>query len=86
MFNSDWSATWTKEEAEKQLNNFQFRGPGIYFSNGGSILVTAIDRKEKFWGNSINEGEKFRFDVFDGRDVSLLINRLVNAPVREDDR
>jgi hypothetical protein len=96
-FEPDWTKRWTAREAEEQLHNFKFSGPGWYLSPSDTLLVVPDsdveyagsykDRVEKGpWRGKWPEDQLFWFIVYNGRDPSNSFNALANAPVRQDDR
>lgn len=71
----DWKQLWAPAEAEKQLEGFKFAGVGWYLYVSGSMLVLPGIEAAKFW-----------FWVYDQRSPCEEFNRIVNAPVRVDER
>ena len=83
MLQETWSANWTASEAYAEAG-LEFKGPGIYEGDQGSILVLSIGRAEGCeWNGSFTITERFNFLIFEGRSVSKLINMLGSAPSRE---
>lgn len=86
-FAPDWSRRFTRESVERELRNFQYRGPGWYFTPTDTILITplAVDDKlcEIFtvhvWNSPAVGG------VETGNPIAML-SWVANAPVRFDTR
>jgi hypothetical protein len=81
----DWSETWTAVQAEVELGNFKFIGPGFYHCKGDTILAIPLDRpREETWSQKFEPDERFEFNVWNGPGPDL--NLLASAPTRQDDR
>ncbi len=86
-FRPDWVAYWTAAEAEKQLSNFKFCGPGWYYTKKDTVLVIPHIRSiEETWHSKFSADELFEFCVYNDRNPSDAFNSLANAPTRFDDR
>lgn len=68
----DWVKVWTKEVAEQQLHNFQFKGPGWYFHQNGDTLLVA----------PTNDKNRFRFHVYNNRNPMVSFDWITRAPVQ----
>lgn len=84
MFQPDWTAIWTQKEAEAELNDFRYMGPGFYHTAGGdSMVVMPVARAvEDTWNSAGPDDEKFHFLVYNNRNICEAVNLLVNAPTR----
>lgn len=95
-FQPDWCKRLTATEAEEQLTNFRFLGPGWYVTQTDTLLVVPDadvkypyppgDAKEGPWHNLWHRDQKFWFFVYSGRTPFEAFNALVNAPTRRDER
>lgn len=80
----DWTERWSKEEAEKELFQFQFKGTGWYISkNGEALLVSDLSSVPTKDGSE--PVKRYRFDYWSVSPLETF-NWIVNAPVRHDDR
>jgi hypothetical protein len=88
MFKCDWSRMYTAEQAEEELREFKFEGPGWYLGkNNDVLLVIPCDREIKdWWHKKWEERERFYFMVYNNRNPADAFNAIVNAPTRRDDR
>ena len=83
MITPDWTFIGTYKNAEKELVDFIWNGPGIYKKNGISVLVVPTNRSaEKTWHYKRDLDELFYFNVYDGRDIGEILNLLNRAPSR----
>ena len=81
---ADWTEIWSKEEAERELFNFKWNGPGIYITDSDSLLVTPLCRTfESTWRKNSRPGELFKFYIYNNRNITEIINQFSNAPVRQ---
>jgi len=81
-FRPNWSKRYTKETVEKDLHHFEYRGPGWYFTQTDTILITPFD-ENTFHVHCWNQTAVG--SVADGNPVAV-INWIVNAPTRLDTR
>lgn len=83
----DWEQQWTKEEAEKELDNFEFKGTGWYLSKcGEGMLVSELQAFGLNPGDK-QQSKKYRFSYWTScREATESFNWIVNAPVRDDKR
>lgn len=87
MIASDKKYTLTPAEIETSMPNFRFRGPGWYFTSAHTVLAIPYDRDiDKWWHQSVRPDEAFNFYVWELKDPTAMINAIVNAPTRQDDR
>ena len=70
----DWDQIFTPEEAERELDGFEFRGAGWYFTDVDTVLVIPVSETH------------FRICVYGDRDPTNAFKWIVNAPVRFDGR
>ncbi len=83
ILKASWTARWTVAEAEAQLPNFRWDGPGIYVNKEDSMLVMPTRRPlDTFWNYLQGPDEVFEFLVFNGDNVTDFINILSQAPTR----
>lgn len=85
-FQPDWTAHWTKTQAEKELcaSLFTFRGPGWYHTIAGdTLLVIPTERyfepDKAIWNAPTNDNELFQFCVYNNRNPFASFNTIVNA-------
>lgn len=83
-FQPDWTAHWTKTQAEKELHDFTFRGPGWYHTTAGdTLLVIPTERDfepdKAIWNAPTNDNELFQFCVYNNRNPFASFNTIVNA-------
>lgn len=77
MFQPDWCEKWTKEEAEKELFNFVFKGEGWYHwdqGNNGFDVCLVI---------ALKGTDKFEFNVYNGRDPRNMLEMISKLPQHE---
>jgi hypothetical protein len=84
---SDYSSIWTAAEANEQLKDFRFTGPGWYFTKTDTVLVWPLDRNdpETFWHQKYKADEHFRFYIWNFPSASLGMALAARAPTRQDD-
>jgi hypothetical protein len=88
----DWEKVWTAAEAEEQLTNFRFTGPGWYSGKKDTLLVLPADEVDTdnhwigVWKQRWPPKQLFRFCVYSGHDPANSFNAIANAPVRQDER
>lgn len=84
MFEYDWQNCWTVEQAEKELQGFEWKGPGVYNHGFDSMIVIPVNRSsDEIWHTKLTEiNEKFNFYIFNNRRVADLISVLSQAPTR----
>jgi len=93
----NWSDVYTAAQAERELSNFKFKGPGWYIRKIPAtltapaeidiVLVIAIDRPvETAWHQAFTADERFEFNVYNDRCPFDDFSAIVNAPTREDER
>lgn len=95
----DWSKIWTAAEAEAELPEFKFDGPGWYRDGKtDSILVIPtgpvtypmpddVDGKKLYVWRGKKQWpltQTFQFNVYSRRDMATVFNAIVNAPCRGD--
>jgi hypothetical protein len=80
----DWEHRWTKEESERELQNFEFKGTGWYLSKCGEAMLVS-DAPELPLKPDEKEGVRYRFFYWSSNPVASF-NWVVNAPVRDDKR
>ena len=96
-FFPDWSHNWTVAEAERELRDFKFIGPGWYVTKTDVLLVAPLDEVERTgsikgdlekdpWRQRWPEDARFSFNVYSGRSPFDALNALANAPTRIDER
>ena len=96
-FEPDYAKCYTASEAEHELTNFKFSGPGWYITKTDTLLVVPDgdveylgsykdNPKKGPWRQSWKAGQKFWFFVYNGRNPSDSFNAINNAPVRQDER
>jgi hypothetical protein len=73
-FFPNWDQILTPEEAERELNGFEFKGPGWYYTDTDTVLVIPMDK------------EYFRFCVWGDCDPTSAFRWIINAPIRLDKR
>ena len=82
-FKPDWSEVWTAAQAEAQLEEFKFTGPGFYRHNGDTLLVIPVDRPaSQMWHQAFRPDEQFEFNVYNATDPADWFNLIANAPTR----
>ena len=83
-FRPDWQEVWTADQANKELIDFTFNGPGWYRHRADTLLVIPIERDSDKWGHhSWSRQEKFLFCVYNGRSPANSFNAIINLPTRE---
>ena len=87
-FEPDWARCWTASEAEHELVNFKFSGPGWYITETDTLLVVPDGDvpKKGPWKQEWRAGQKFWFFVYNGHNPFDSFNAINNAPVRVDER
>lgn len=75
-FTPDWSADMTAGQAEKELNNFEWKGCGWYFTEKDSMLVTPLDNQPR------GDDRKFMFHVWNNSNPHRVFHWIATAPVR----
>lgn len=87
-FSPDWSYRWTAAEAECELKDFKFLGPGWYVTKTDVLLVASIDEVERAdpWRQQWPEDACFIFLHYHSRSLFDALNALANAPTRIDER
>ncbi len=84
MLKPSWTARWTVAEAEAELPDFRWDGPGIYYNKEDSMLVMPTRRPlHTFWHLVSGPDEVFEFLIFNGDNVADFINILSQAPSRK---
>ncbi len=82
QFMPDWSKLFTKEQSEKELIGFKFRGTGWYFTKVDTMLVAPYGNSDKlfqfFIWNHPSIGQ-----ASDGSPTEAL-NWAINAATRLD--
>lgn len=87
MINCDWKFTGKADKAERVLDDFKFNGPGWYFTSEGTVLAIPVDRTIcNWWDQECKLNEFFIFHVWQNIDPTNMLNAIVNAPTRQDDR
>lgn len=91
----DWMHFWTAAEANEQLLDFRFTGPGWYIGKTEAMLVVPIDEPLSRIGNQQwtiwrmvpppPADRRYLFMFYSESPMNSL-NALANAPVRRDDR
>lgn len=78
----------TASEAEHELKDFEFKGPGWYIYKSEAMLVVPTNRpKEKtFFVKCTDPNEKFYFHVYGSLDNVDSFGRCATAPTRVDER
>lgn len=97
-FEPDWARCWTASEAEHELANFKFSGPGWYVTKTDTLLVVPdgdvdVEYTGSYknnpergpWKRARRAGQKFWFFVYDGRNPVDSFNAIANAPARVDE-
>jgi hypothetical protein len=91
----DWSQQMTPSQMGYKLltqnGNFEFKGPGWYFSNhtkgSDTFLILPVKRSlVKLWAQDYQDEEIFNVMIFNGRNPCDSFNTLINAPIRKDER
>jgi hypothetical protein len=95
-FEPDYAKCYTASEAEHELTNFKFIGPGWYITKTDTLLVvpdgdveytgSIVASKKSPWRQSWKAGQKFWFFVYNGRNPADSFNAITNAPTRADER
>jgi len=84
-----WSQVWTSEQAEKELANFKFKGPGLYLQDLEFLLVVAVEAEyEKVWRRADlwPKDTKFSFYQYDLPFYNSLFFVISTVVTRQDDR
>ena len=88
-FMPDWRQRMTAAQAEEQLHNFQFKGPGWYTYAGDTLLVVPDGQFEypprlesNVWEARWPDTQVFWFMVYAKRNPSVAFNAIANAPSR----
>jgi hypothetical protein len=86
QFLPDWHQLWTIAEAEAQLKDFKFDGPGLYLTDTDTMVVMpSDDTRQTIWKRRKPSVEtKYHFYVYNCE--SSQVAWLVTPPVRQDDR
>lgn len=82
----DWSKLMTGSEAEVELKDFKFLGPGWYVTKTDTMLVSPDEETRKPWVQTWPADMKFRFHCWNNTDVGDYFNAAINAPTRVDER
>lgn len=88
----DWTQTWRASDAERELHDFKFKGPGWYITETYVVLVVPtggiLPKVDSQWAGpeQWDSDQLFKFYVYNGRNPCEAFNQLVNAPVRVDIR
>lgn len=78
-----WSYIWTPKQAEKNLPDFIFKGPGIYeYKNLHLIVLSVYRTKDSTWHQKFKDYERFEFNAYHHNAADTLFNLIVNAPMR----
>lgn len=83
--NCDWRATYTPEQAEKELFEFTFKGPGWYLKVDSCMLVIPQFECEYLWGPLRIPSEMYTFYVWNCP-LEATILGVGTPPTRQDDR
>lgn len=85
---ADWDCLWTASQAEKQLPDFKFLGPGWYLTGTDAMLVIPDSSRHilQNWASKRLPGEYFKFMVWNNSNPCQTFNNLANAPVKVDTR
>jgi len=67
-----WTQVYTIAEAEEQLKDFKFKGPGWYKKGEDTLLVLPNDPK----------GTTYLFAVYNYRDARVSFQNIAALPVR----
>lgn len=97
-FTPDWTETMTVTEAEYELADFKFKGPGWYIVKApnsplrramfDSILVLPkecpddVDTFRQVW----KDDALFTFHVYNNRNPAAIFSLFGSAPTRQDER
>lgn len=95
QFTPDWSAVWTLEEVQWELDihnsssGFKFSGPGWYLSKTDVMLVIPYKSNnvsEDLFKQTWPDETKFEFHFYSNRNPGHLFGLIAHAPTRQDDR
>jgi hypothetical protein len=82
-FKPDYVEVWTARQAEEELDNFKFDGPGWYYCGEDVMLVLACERPARsFWEKSFDETERFEFNIYNERNPEDVFALIAEAPRR----
>lgn len=79
QYTPSWSQVWTPKKAEEELNNFIFKGPGIYEIDGDSILVLPL--KGDWLTPYDHEKTRFKFMIWNDVSFTQMLKYLIEAPI-----
>lgn len=98
-FTPNWTSVWTATEAEHELPEFKFKGPGWYFSDNDTLLVVprrpvliAENKQARrhqppdAWTEKWPPGSRFNFHVYKNCNPLEAFKAIMDAPVRADER
>ena len=96
-FEPDYTKLYTASEAEYELTNFKFLGPGWYIAKTETLLVVPNADVEKYTAphqESLNKGpwkqvwdidQLFWFFFYEGNNPLDSFDAITNAPIRLND-
>ena len=88
-FEPDYAKVFTASEAEVQLKDFTFLGPGWYHTRTDSLLVVPdaeLADDQRPWGLEWPKDQRFWFFVYNGRNPYSSFKAVaVCAPVRQNE-
>lgn len=84
-FTPDWKKLYTAEQANEDLQDFKFEGPGWYLIKEDTLLVVPVDTSTKSlpWKREWPKDQLFLFMVWNGSNPRDALNSVINAPVRQ---
>lgn len=84
-FLPDWTASWTIQEAQDQLEGFEFVGPGWYVDGDCVTLVVPegdFSYTDRWRRSAWPSEQKFTFYVYGDRNPKSVFGSLALAPIR----
>lgn len=82
----DWGGRYTAKEAERQLKNFEFKGPGAYLTETDTLIVVPVEVTNSPWQQCWPEAAVFEFNVYNCQFYETIFAVIGSLPSRLDTR
>lgn len=86
-----WSISGSPTDLEKELNEFTFKGPGLYLTNIETLLVVPSPPDEaptakNIWNKEQPKGTIYTAYLYDCRAEDHIFSVIATCPIHEDTR
>lgn len=80
----DWNQRWTAEQAEHELADFKFNGPGLYHANDKEFMIVVAEERhiDTAWNHTMPSKEVFNFCVYTGDFTDSVFAVFCTIPTR----